>query len=79
MSNTEVPRENLTRVELSSALVDDVERRLQYVEFDDADEYIEFVVEEVLAAVADGDDADYDAVDRDEVEGRLESLGYLDG
>lgn len=78
MSNAEVPRENVTRVELSSALVDDVEQRLQYVEFDDADAYIEFVVEEVLAAVADGDDTGYDAVDRGEVEGRLESLGYLD-
>ncbi|MBX0323946.1 hypothetical protein EGH21_12985 [Halomicroarcula sp. F13] len=78
MSRSDVPAESVTRVELPTALVDDVEQRLQYTDFDDASAYIEFVVEEVLAAVSDGEDVNYDAVDREEVESRLESLGYME-
>ncbi|GGN98142.1 MULTISPECIES: hypothetical protein [Haloarcula] len=78
MPRSDVPAESVTRVELPTALVDDVEQRLQYTDFEDASAYVEFVVEEVLASVSDGEDASYDAVDREEVESRLESLGYME-
>ncbi|QLG49346.1 hypothetical protein [Natrinema halophilum] len=77
MSRSDVAPENVTRVELPSSLVDDVEQRVAYTDFDDASEYVTFVLEEVLAAVSEGDERNYDAVDQDEVESRLESLGYL--
>ncbi|WP_254521440.1 hypothetical protein [Natrinema caseinilyticum] len=77
MSHSDIATEDVATVELPSSLVDDVEQRLAYTDFEDASAYIEFVVEEVLAAVSDGEDANYDAVDQDEVESRLESLGYL--
>lgn len=67
---------DVTAVELPAALVDDIEERLEYTHFDDTSAYVTFVLQEVLAAVAD-EDPDYDAVDREEVESRLESLGYL--
>jgi Arc/MetJ-type ribon-helix-helix transcriptional regulator len=56
-----------TSVELPAGLVEDVEARLASTDFDDASEYVAFVVEEVLAAVPDGqagDDADDEPVDR---------------
>lgn len=69
--------ENVATVELPIALADEIEQRLRYTDFDDVDAYVTFVMEEVLAAVEDEDDANYDAVDQEEVESRLESLGYL--
>lgn len=69
--------ENGVYVELPAALIDDIKQRLAYTDFDDVNAYVTFVLEEVLAAVADEEDANYDAVDREEVENRLESLGYL--
>ncbi|WP_254531893.1 hypothetical protein [Natrinema gelatinilyticum] len=77
MSYSDVTTEDIATVELPSSLVDDVEQRLAYTDFEDASAYIEFVVEEVLAAVSDDESVNYDAVDQDEVESRLESLGYL--
>jgi len=68
-----------TSVELPAGLFEVVEARQAYTDFDDASEYVAFVVEEVLAAVPDGqagDDADDEPVDRAAVERRLASLGY---
>lgn len=64
-------------VDLPATVVEDIERRLPRTDFDDVNTYVAFVLEEVLAAAGDADDANYDDVDREEVERRLESLGYL--
>ena len=68
----------VTPVGLPTPLVRDVRQRLQYTDFDDESDYIEFVVEEVLASISDDDDASYGAVDESEVENRLKSLGYME-
>lgn len=52
-----------------------IEERLPYTEFDDIEAYITYVLEEVLTEVSDIDDAI--AVDEEQVQDRLESLGYL--
>lgn len=52
-----------------------IEERLPYTEFDDIEAYITYVLEEVLTEVSDIDDAV--AVDEEQVQDRLESLGYL--
>lgn len=70
--------EDLRGVELPAEVIERVEGRLPRTEFDSTAEYITFVLEEVLHHVEDasaGDD--FDAVDEDEVEDRLRSLGYL--
>ena len=67
-----------TAVELSDDLVDRVDRRLAYSEFETVDGYVQFALEEVLARVEEATDENVDAVERAEVESRLEALGYLD-
>ncbi|WIV66822.1 hypothetical protein [Natrialbaceae archaeon AArc-T1-2] len=70
----------IATVELPATLLERVEARVPRSEFDTTEEYVAFVLEEVLARVEDETDGggDYDAVDQDEVETRLKSLGYLD-
>lgn len=65
-------------VELPARLLERVESRVPRSEFDTAEEYVAFVLEAVLERVEDESDDDYDAVDQDEVETRLKSLGYLE-
>lgn len=74
-----VAQENQQVIELPERLLSRVERRLPRTEFDSADEYVAFVLEEVLYQVeseTDGDD--FESVDEQEVKDRLRSLGYLD-
>jgi hypothetical protein len=76
---TQMPSETEGTVTLPSALIARVERRVPRSEHDSAEEYIETVLEEVLARVeAETDDEEFESVDRNEVESRLKSLGYLD-
>ena len=53
-----------------------VERRIAKANFESVDEYVTFVLEEVIA----GDDVDEPRgeVDEADVQARLRSLGYLD-
>lgn len=68
-----------TAVELPTPLVDRVDARVERTEFETVDEYVTYVLEEVLGRVEAESDADPDGtVDREEVETRLRSLGYLD-
>lgn len=65
-------------VTLPDRLVSRVADRLPYTEFDSPDEYVAFVLEEVLYHVEeDTDEAAFDADEQEEVEERLESLGYM--
>lgn len=64
-------------VALPSDVVDGVERRLPRTEFDSVGAYVAFVMEEVLAHV-DREDEGVSTVSQEEVEARLESLGYLE-
>ena len=70
--------EETTRVDLPTRIVERVEDRLPRTEFGSSDEYITYVLEEVLYRVEEAtEDDDYEGVDEAEVKERLESLGYL--
>ena len=70
--------EEMQSVELPDRIVERVEARLPRTEFDSVEEYVTFVMEEVLYRVEkETEDDDFEAVDEDEVKDRLKSLGYL--
>ena len=70
--------ERTDTVELPRSLVERVEARLDHSEFDTPDEYVTYVVEEVVGRVEAAPDAERtSSVDRAEIENRLRSLGYL--
>lgn len=63
-------------VTIEDHLYERAERRIAKTNFESVDDYVEFVLEEVLAD--DANDDTYDDVDEDDVQARLRSLGYLD-
>lgn len=65
-------------ISIPSSVVDRVDRRLQRSEFDTVDEYVTYVLQEVLGRIEDATDESVDTVDESEIETRLKSLGYLD-
>jgi hypothetical protein len=70
--------QDVTTVELSADIVTRIEKRTTYTEFEDINDYITYVMEEVLYHVEQENDvSDTEAVDEQEVRNRLESLGYL--
>jgi Arc/MetJ-type ribon-helix-helix transcriptional regulator len=70
--------QSLRRIELSDELVSRIEDRIQYTEFETPSEYIEHILEEVLYHVETTSvEENREAVDEDEVQERLKSLGYL--
>lgn len=71
-------QDTLQEIPLPSPLVARIEERLPRTEFDDPGEYATFVLEEVLTQVEESADDEFTSVDRNEVEARLESLGYVD-
>ena len=65
-------------VELPRRIVDRIEERLPRTEWDEPEEYITYVMEEVLYRVEkETADDDFEPVDEEEVKSRLKSLGYL--
>lgn len=70
--------ETLRTVQLPARIVTRVEERLSRTEFDDTDAYVTYVLEEVLARVEDSSDEKPSEDDREELETRLKSLGYLE-
>jgi hypothetical protein len=71
-------QEQTRQLDLPTRIVERVEDRLPRTEFDSAEEYVTFVMEEVLYRVEqETEDDDFEEVDEDEVKDRLKSLGYL--
>ncbi|WP_435186942.1 hypothetical protein [Halobellus sp. EA9] len=65
-------------VSLPEDTIQKVKHRLQYTTFDSVDEYVLFVMEEVLYRVEDqGAVEQTEHIDETQVKNRLESLGYL--
>ncbi|WP_254530533.1 hypothetical protein [Natrinema gelatinilyticum] len=65
-------------IDLPTDIYDRVEHRVPRSEFETVDEYVTFVLEEVLVRVEDVTDGErVTSVSQDEVETRLEALGYL--
>lgn len=72
------PNEETEPLAIPTRIVDRVEDRLPRTEWDRPEEYITFVMEEVLYKVEqETTDDDFEPVDEDEVKERLKSLGYL--
>jgi hypothetical protein len=70
--------EEIRRIDLPERIVERVEDRLPRTEWESPEEYITYVMEEVLYRVeTETEDDDFEAVDEDEVKDRLKSLGYL--
>lgn len=63
-------------VEVEDHLYERVEQRITGMDFDSVDEYVQFVLEEVVAV--DAEEGSYEDVDDEDVQARLRSLGYLD-
>jgi Arc/MetJ-type ribon-helix-helix transcriptional regulator len=64
-------------VSIRADLYDRIESRVADSEFDDASEYVDFVLAELLSQLEGGETADEDSSD-DEVRNRLKELGYLE-
>ena len=65
-------------VTLPVELLERIEQRVQYTEFESVDKYVEHVLQEVLYQVeTDGPDTETVDIEESEVEDRLKSLGYL--
>lgn len=76
MSQTETTG-GLRMVALPESVLDRVENRLPYTEFDTSEAYVTYALEELLSQVVEVSDDDYEAAAEGEVESRLKSLGYL--
>lgn len=63
-------------VQIPDEVINQLNTRLRRTEFDSVDEYITFVLEEVLAHMDEVED-DFSETDKSEVEDRLKSLGYI--
>jgi CO dehydrogenase/acetyl-CoA synthase beta subunit len=71
----------MTEITVPDEITDRIARRIDHTEFDSVDEYAEFVLSEVLTRVerdADGSQEDDPGASREEVQARLQSLGYLE-
>jgi hypothetical protein len=72
-------QEDTRSLDVPERIVERVEARLPRTEWDEPEEYVTYVLEEVLYRVEEEtEDDDFEAVDEAEVEDRLKSLGYLD-
>jgi hypothetical protein len=69
----------MTEITISDDLADRIDTQIQHTDFRDADEFAEFVLAEVVARLEHDAGAVSEATaPREEVEDRLQSLGYLD-
>jgi len=69
----------MTDVTLSDDLIERIERRVEHTDFEDADAYAEFVLSEVLARIEhESEGTREETASRQQVQDRLQSLGYLE-
>jgi hypothetical protein len=69
----------MSDVTLSEDVIERIERRIEHTDFDDVDDYAEFVLSEVLARIEHGtEETGEETASREEVQSRLQSLGYLE-
>jgi hypothetical protein len=68
----------MVKLDISDDLADRIESRVEMTDFQDKDDYAEFVLSEVLTCVERETREDHVSNDsREDVRERLESLGYL--
>jgi hypothetical protein len=69
--------QELESLDLPAGVLERIDARVERTEFEDATAYVTHVLEEVLFEVEEATDAGAEAVDEQQVEERLKSLGYL--
>jgi len=65
-------------VSLSAELYDRIEARVKATEFDSVEEYVNFILEEVLREEDEDEGRAFSKEDEEEVKKRLKALGYMD-
>lgn len=74
MSDTQ----DLESIDIPSELLTKIQNRVDYTEFEDANQYIIYVLEEVIHSTEQETELSANSdVDEQQVEERLKSLGYL--
>jgi len=69
----------MTDITVPDALTDRIQARIQYTDFESVDDYVEFVLLEVINHVEHEEDETHEStVSDEEVQSRLQSLGYLE-
>lgn len=69
----------MTEITLPDELTAQIENRIQHTDFQTVDEYVAFVLSEVVARTDHGTaGVDESTASRAEVQNRLKSLGYLE-
>lgn len=69
----------MTDITVSDELAERIEGRIQCTDFENVDDYAEFVLSEVVTRVErEGEETPDSTASGDEVENRLQSLGYLE-
>ncbi len=71
--------ENKVAINLSQDLYDLVKQRVEESngEFKDVEDYIEFVLREVVKSEEESDEKKFSKEDKEEIKQKLKSLGYL--
>ena len=68
----------MSKIQIPDELVSRIDCRIQYTDFETVDEYAEYVLSEVLANIDQQEgQPDSGPVSPEEIEQRLQSLGYL--
>ena len=70
--------EEKKNVPIPAALYDAIDGRVKETEFSSVEEYVTFVLEEVLKDDDDEEEIAFSPEDEEEVKKRLRALGYLD-
>ena len=69
----------MTELTISDDLAERIEERIEATEFESVDDYAEFVLSEVVTRIEHQDDSSPESTpSSEEVEDRLQSLGYLE-
>jgi Arc/MetJ-type ribon-helix-helix transcriptional regulator len=68
----------MKNVPIPAELYDAIDQRVKETEFNSVEEYVTFVLEEVLKDDDEEDEIAFSPEDEEEVKKRLRALGYLD-
>ncbi len=65
-------------IRIPKDLINRIKEHIRETEFESVDEYVTFVLEEVIKEVDEEPEEVYSEKDEEKVKGRLRALGYLD-
>ncbi|HIP25441.1 MAG TPA: CopG family transcriptional regulator [Archaeoglobus profundus] len=68
----------LKEVKIPAELYEKIEKRIKNTEFNSVDEYVTYVLREVLASLEEEEEQVFSKEEEEKVKERLRALGYLD-